>query len=157
MTEPAKVVIVGAGFAGIGCARELAKHPHHAQVTVVDAHDYHQFLPLLYQVATFQLAGADVSMDLDDLFKRHDNVSFRQATATSVDPAAKTVTLDDGTTLEGDYLVLAGGAKRTSSAPRVRSTRSRCTRWTMRAGFGPASWRRSRRPKRIRRRSRPAD
>jgi len=111
MSEPAKVVIVGAGFAGIGCARELAKHPHHATVTVVDAHDYHQFLPLLYQVATFQLAADDVSMDLDDLFKRHDNVSFRQATATSVDPVAKTVTLDDGTTLEGDYLVLAAGSQ----------------------------------------------
>jgi len=111
MADPAKVVVVGAGFAGIGCARELAKHPHHAEVTVVDAHDYHQFLPLLYQVATFQLAGTDVSMDLDDLFKRHDNVSFRQATATSVDPVAKTVTLDDGTTLEGDYLVLAAGSQ----------------------------------------------
>ncbi len=108
---PAKVVIVGAGFAGIGCARELAKHPHHVQVTVVDAHDYHQFLPLLYQVATFQLAGSDVAMDLDDLFRRHDNVTLRLATATSVDPAAKTVTLDDGSTLDGDYLVLAAGSQ----------------------------------------------
>src|SRR4051794_10975812 len=107
---PANVVIVGAGFAGIGCARELAKHPHHAQVTVVDAHDYHQFLPLLYQVATFQLASDDVSMDLDDLFRHHDNVTFRLATATSADPVAKTVTLDDGTTQESDYLVLAAGS-----------------------------------------------
>jgi NADH:quinone reductase (non-electrogenic) len=111
MAEPAKVVVVGAGFAGIGCARELAKHPHHAEVTVVDAHDYHQFLPLLYQVATFQLAGDDVSMDLDELFRRHDNVTFRLGRAASMDPAAKTVTLDDGTTLEGDYLVLAAGSQ----------------------------------------------
>jgi NADH dehydrogenase len=109
--EPADVVIVGAGFAGVGCARELAKHPHHAQVTVVDAHDYHQFLPLLYQVATFQLAGADVSMDLDDLFHRHDNVTFQLGTAAKVDPAAKTVTLDDGSTLDSDYLVLAAGSQ----------------------------------------------
>ncbi len=109
--EPKSVVVVGAGFAGIGCARELAKHPHHADVTVVDAHDYHQFLPLLYQVATFQLAGTDVSMDLDDLFKRHDNVTFRLGTAAKVDPVAKTVTLDDGTMLEADYLVLAAGSR----------------------------------------------
>jgi NADH:ubiquinone reductase (H+-translocating) len=109
--EPAKVVVVGAGFAGIGCARELAKHPHHADVTVVDAHDYHQFLPLLYQVATFQLAGSDVAMDLDDLFKRHDNVTFQLGTAAKVDPAAKSVTLDDGATFEGDYLVLAAGSQ----------------------------------------------
>jgi NADH dehydrogenase len=109
--EPKRVVVVGAGFAGIGCARELAKHPHHAQVTVVDAHDYHQFLPLLYQVATFQLAGADVSMNLDDLFKRHDNVTFRLGTAAKADPAAKIVTLDDGSTLDADYLVLAAGSQ----------------------------------------------
>ena len=111
MTEPAKVVIVGAGFAGIGCARELAKHPHHAQVTIVDAHDYHQFLPLLYQVATFQLATDDVSMDLDELFRRHDNVTFRLANVTSADPGAKTVTLDDDSTLDADYLVLAAGSQ----------------------------------------------
>jgi len=111
MTEPAKVVIVGAGFAGIGCARELAKHPHHAQVTIVDAHDYHQFLPLLYQVATFQLATDDVSMDLDELFRRHDNVTFRLANVTSADPRAKTVTLDDDSTLDADYLVLAAGSQ----------------------------------------------
>jgi NADH dehydrogenase len=109
--EPKRVVVVGAGFAGIGCARELAKHPHHAQVTVIDAHDYHQFLPLLYQVATFQLAGADVSMNLDDLFKRHDNVTFRLGTAAKADPAAKIVTLDDGSTLDADYLVLAAGSQ----------------------------------------------
>ena len=109
--EPKNVVIVGAGFAGIGCARELAKHPHHADVTVVDAHDYHQFLPLLYQVATFQLAGADVSMDVDDLFKRHDNVTFRLGTVAKVDPTAKIVTLDDGATLDADYLVLAAGSQ----------------------------------------------
>jgi NADH dehydrogenase len=111
MTDQKRVVIVGGGFAGIGCAHELAKHPHHAQVTLVDVHDYHQFLPLLYQVATFQLAGADVSMDLDELFRRHDNVVFRLGSVTSVDPTAKTVTLDDGDTLEADYLVLAAGSQ----------------------------------------------
>ena len=68
MVEQAHVVIVGGGFAGLGCAHELAKHPHHARVTLIDRHDYHQFLPLLYQVATFQLAGADVSDDLSELF-----------------------------------------------------------------------------------------
>ena len=49
------VVIVGAGFAGLGCAKELAKHDR-VRVTVIDKHNYHQFQPLLYQVATAQLA-----------------------------------------------------------------------------------------------------
>src|SRR4029079_16337331 len=66
---------------------------------------------LLYQVATFQLATDDVSMDLDELFRRHDNVTFRLANVTSADPGAKTVTLDDDSTLDADYLVLAAGSQ----------------------------------------------
>jgi NADH dehydrogenase len=47
VNTPAEVVIVGAGFAGIGCARELAKHDDDVHVTLIDKHNYHQFLPLL--------------------------------------------------------------------------------------------------------------
>ena len=49
------VVIVGGGFGGVGCARELAKHDD-VRVSLVDRNNYHQFQPLLYQVATSQLA-----------------------------------------------------------------------------------------------------
>ena len=49
-----RVVIVGAGFAGLGCARELAGTD--VDVTLIDRNNYHQFLPMLYQVATAQLA-----------------------------------------------------------------------------------------------------
>jgi NADH dehydrogenase len=111
MTERRNVLIVGGGFAGIGAARELAKHPHHAQVTLIDKHDYHQFLPLLYQVATFQLSGHDVAMDLDELFSRHDNVTFRQAEVAKVDPEARSVMLADGDTVSGDSLVIAAGSQ----------------------------------------------
>ena len=55
--HPGTVVIVGAGFAGLGCARALAKHDD-VHVTLIDRNDYHQFQPLLYQVATAQLARA---------------------------------------------------------------------------------------------------
>jgi NADH:ubiquinone reductase (H+-translocating) len=111
MTDRKQVVVVGGGFAGVGATRELAKHPHHAQVTLVDQHDYHQFLPLLYQVASFQLAGNDVAMNLDELFRRHDGVEVRLGEVTSADPSALTVTTADGTTIGGDYLVLAAGSR----------------------------------------------
>ena len=86
MVEQAHVVVVGGGFAGLGCAHELAKHPHHARVTLIDRHDYHQFLPLLYQVATFQLAGGDVEVNLGELYKRHDTVEVVQADVTARRP-----------------------------------------------------------------------
>ena len=46
-------MIVGAGFAGVACAKELGKHG--VAVTLIDKNTYHQFQPLLYQVATAQL------------------------------------------------------------------------------------------------------
>jgi NADH dehydrogenase len=109
--EQAHVVIVGGGFAGLGCAHELAKHPHHARVTLIDRHDYHQFLPLLYQVATFELAGDDVGVDLSELFRKRDSVEFARGDVTTADPETRSVTMDDGRTIEGDYLVLAGGSR----------------------------------------------
>ena len=109
MVEQAHVVIVGGGFAGLGCAHELAKHPHHARVTLIDRHDYHQFLPLLYQVATFELASDDVGVDLSELFRRHDDsVEFVRADVTAADPDARSVTLDDGRTI-ARRLPRAGG------------------------------------------------
>jgi NADH dehydrogenase len=50
------VVVVGGGFAGVACARRLAGKKG-VRVTVVDKNDYHQFQPLLYQVATAELTG----------------------------------------------------------------------------------------------------
>ena len=56
-SAPARVVIVGGGFAGVACARKLASSKD-LHVTLIDKNDYHQFQPLLYQVATSMLAGA---------------------------------------------------------------------------------------------------
>ena len=47
------IVIVGAGFAGLSCARALKDT--RAKITVIDRHNYHLFQPLLYQVATASL------------------------------------------------------------------------------------------------------
>ena len=89
-------VVVGAGFAGIGAARELARHG--VRVVLVERNDYHQFQPLLYQVATAgpgpirrrQLAAyLDAAPELVDV---------KAADVASVDPAARSVTALDGTT-----------------------------------------------------------
>ena len=86
--EQRRVIVVGAGFAGIGCAKELAKHDD-VHVTVIDKHNYQQFMPLLYQVATSQLAASDVAMDIRAEFRKHENVDVKMAEVTAVDPAAR--------------------------------------------------------------------
>jgi NADH dehydrogenase len=108
--ETKHVVVVGGGFAGLGCARELAKHDH-IRTTLIDKHNYHQFQPLLYQVATAQLAATDIAFDLRQGFRKHPNVDVKMAEVVSTDPDARSVTLDDGKTVAGDYLVLAAGSQ----------------------------------------------
>ena len=54
MARLPRVVIVGCGFGGLFCARELKKAP--IELVVVDRNNYHLFQPLLYQVASAALA-----------------------------------------------------------------------------------------------------
>jgi len=107
---PKHVVIVGGGFAGLGCARKLASRKE-VRVTLIDRNNYHQFQPLLYQVATSLLAPDDVAVSLRKLFRKHPNVDVKLAEVVSVDPTAKTVTTASGEVYQADYLVLAGGSQ----------------------------------------------
>ena len=102
-------LVVGGGFAGIACAKQLSKHGVH--VTLVDRHDYTQFQPLLYQVATAQVNVTDVARPIRQVFRKREASSVRVAEIASVDPAARTVTSADGISLSADYLVLAMGSR----------------------------------------------
>jgi NADH dehydrogenase len=103
-----RVVIVGAGFGGLSCARALDGKP--VDVTLLDQHNYHLFTPLLYQVATGLLNPSDIAYPLRTIFRRSPNVRFRQATVTRVDLASKVVRLDASPPLSYDYVVLATGS-----------------------------------------------
>jgi NADH dehydrogenase len=104
------VVVVGGGFAGAACARRLAGEPD-VRVTLLDRNGYHQFQPLLYQVATTELTPRDIAFDLEPMFQKHDNVEVRTAEVVAADPEAKTVTLADQSELAADAVVLAAGSQ----------------------------------------------
>jgi NADH:ubiquinone reductase (H+-translocating) len=114
------VVIVGGGFAGLGCAGRLSKHDE-VDVTLIDRNNYHQFQPLLYQVATSQLAPSDIANSLRTVFADEDNVDIKLADIAKIDPASRIVTARNGDTWAADALVLAAGSQPnffgTSGAP----------------------------------------
>src|SRR5258708_35701710 len=87
----ARVVIVGAGFGGLACARKLDGEP--IEVILLDQHNYHLFTPLLYQVATGLLNPSDIAYPLRTVFRHSTNVRFRQATVTRIELANKLVRL----------------------------------------------------------------
>jgi NADH dehydrogenase len=102
-------VVVGGGFAGVACAQELGKHG--VEVTLVDRNNYHQFQPLLYQVATGMLGTSDIARPLRGIFRKEENVDVKRADVSEIDVATKTVHTTDGLAFSGDYLVLAMGAQ----------------------------------------------
>ncbi len=110
MSAEHHVVIVGGGFAGVGCARTLARHDD-VRVTLIDRNNYHQFQPLLYQVATSQLAPSDVAYSLRKLFNDDQNVEVKLAEVAEIDPLTHTVTVADGERFTGDAVVLAAGSQ----------------------------------------------
>ena len=104
------VVIVGGGFAGLSCARKLAALSD-IRVTLIDKNNYHQFQPLMYQVATAALSIEDVAFTLRSILKDHENVDVKLAEASSVDLRARTVNTVQGESYRGDFLVLAAGSQ----------------------------------------------
>ena len=107
MDKP-RVVIVGAGFAGLYAAKALR---HEAvEVLMIDQHNYHTFQPLLYQVATAGLEVGDIAHQVRDVFRKQANFRFRQASVTGVDWDGKELILAEDQRLAFDYLILGVGA-----------------------------------------------
>src|SRR5262249_3880140 len=108
MTKKPHVVIVGAGFGGLGVAEQLSHVP--VDVTLIDKHNYHTFQPLLYQVATSLLNAEDVGAPVRSMFRHQENLTFRLSKVTGVDVSNHKIHTESGEAIAYDYLVLAGGA-----------------------------------------------
>ena len=107
-----RVVVIGAGFAGLAVARGLRHTP--VDVVLVEANNFHTFQPLLYQVATAGLDADNVAYAVRGIFRRQRNVEVRMARVESVDVDRRAVTLDQGASIEYDTLVVAAGAESTA-------------------------------------------
>src|SRR4051812_29379658 len=108
MSGEPHIVIVGAGFAGLACAKALGNAP--ARVTVIDRANYHLFVPLLYQVATAALSPADIARPIRRILGRYDNIEVVLGEVTGIDPASRAVRTATGESFPYDILVLASGS-----------------------------------------------
>jgi NADH dehydrogenase len=105
-TNP-RVIVVGAGFAGLNAAKILAKSA--ARVTVIDRQNFHTFQPLLYQVATAGLSPGEIASPIRSVLRANKNVEVLMAEVTGFDLEHRVVETPDFD-LPYDYLVVAAGA-----------------------------------------------
>jgi hypothetical protein len=106
-----RIIIVGGGFAGLGCARLLARE-RAFDVLLIDRRNHHLFQPLLYQVAMAGLSPADIAVPIRSLLGRCLNVRVLQAEVKGVDLDRRRVQTSRGE-YPYDSLVLATGAMHT--------------------------------------------
>jgi NADH dehydrogenase len=106
MQNRKKIIIVGAGFAGLRLAQDLKNSAY--EVFLIDKNNYHQFQPLMYQVATARLEPASISFPLRKVFQYSKNVRIRIAEVIGVDTVSKTLKTSIGD-YDYDYLVMAQG------------------------------------------------
>jgi len=105
-SEFPRVVIIGGGFAGLSLARGLRKK--NVQVVLLDRNNFHQFQPLLYQVATSGLEPDSIVFPFRKQLSRYKNVTFRLAEVKEIKTDERIIHTDKGT-LSYDYIVLATG------------------------------------------------
>src|SRR3954447_3472060 len=103
-----KVVIIGAGFAGMKIARSL-NNKGGFEVLLIDKFNYHQFQPLFYQVATAGLDASNISFPLRKAFHKSKNVRILLTQVTAVNAEENKIVTEVGD-IEYDQLVIATGA-----------------------------------------------
>lgn len=102
-----RIVIIGAGFGGIELAKALRKLP--VEVLLIDRNNYHNFQPLMYQVATGGLEPDSIAYPVRRIFRRSRNINCRMAEVEHVQPEKQVLQTSIGN-IAYDYLVIATGS-----------------------------------------------
>ena len=103
-----KIIIVGAGFAGLQAAKRLTNSSF--DLTVIDKRNYHLFQPLLYQVATAGLSPADIALPIRKIFRSQKNLKVILDELIAINPESNKIITKNNTYFY-DFLVLATGSE----------------------------------------------
>jgi NADH dehydrogenase len=105
-TERKRIIIVGGGFAGLKLAERLENADF--EVVLVDKNNYHQFLPLIYQVASAGIEPSSISFPFRKIFQKRKHLFFRLAEVRTIFPEKNMIQTSIGKA-NYDYIVFAAG------------------------------------------------
>lgn len=101
-----RIVIIGGGFAGLALVAGLKDKK--VDIVLIDKNNFHQFQPLLYQVATCNLEPDSIVFPFRKQFNGYKNVHYRLAEVLEIKSSINTLITNKGK-LTYDYLVIATG------------------------------------------------
>lgn len=107
MENMPKVVIIGAGFAGLWAAKTLSKEK--IQALVIDRNNFHTFHPLLYQVATAGIEPEAICYPVRGILQDLPGIQFMLSVVTRINPDKRCITTTSGD-IPYDYLIIATGS-----------------------------------------------
>ena len=108
MGKKHKIIIIGAGFGGISLAKSLRNN--NIEILLIDQNNYHNFQPLMYQIATGGLEPYSIAYPVRRIFRNRDNIRFRMTKVKSVDTDEKKIKTSVGS-FKYDHLIIATGSR----------------------------------------------
>ena len=103
-----RVIIIGAGFAGLAAAQRLGKLA--VDITLIDRKNHHTFQPLLYQVALAVLSPGDIAQPIRSIVRHNRNTEVVMDEVLGIDTVKRRVRIKSGVEMIYDYLVVATGS-----------------------------------------------
>jgi len=105
------VVVIGAGYAGAGAVKAFEKHiePGEAELTWISEHDYHLVLHEVHRAIRKPEVESKIAIPVGEI--KSDTTNFIRNRVTNVDTDEQTVELEDGESVEYDYLLVAIGSE----------------------------------------------
>lgn len=104
-----KVIIIGGGFGGLNCTKNLKKAD--VDILLLDRNNHHTFQPLLYQVATAAVSPSDIAIPIREILRKQENVTVYLCNIGRIDVEKNCVEASNGELFNYDYLVVATGAR----------------------------------------------
>ncbi len=108
-----QIVIIGGGFGGISCAKELLRKIQRknseAKVTLISEHNYFLFTPMLHEVATGGISRENIIIPINTMFHAP-QFSFMKEKVSGIDTKHKQVICEQ-CCISYDVLILATGSK----------------------------------------------
>ena len=120
-----KIVIIGSGFAALTAIKTLRKYNQKIEITLISPKKELVYLPSLIWFPANKVKTKNVVIPLDNFFTKK-NVTYIQSKVTGLKNDFRQVIIEDNSTIEYDFLIIASGGQFIKKLPGIEHTITPC-------------------------------